>query len=628
MNLPQLLTFHCFNFQHYPGPNPYLNRSALVFDWVIFGHPLPLAAYPAAIARDCPGLELAPLENYVELFAQVLSWVSRLEAGLFCDRVAITTQQSRYRLALHCLDYRTSRGAVALTTEWLEALTQDQPFALAERLQSLQASFRRSVFGDPTVYALVQKAWEKQIPFGFLWDEGLMQYGYGKQQVRSLSTIFDRDSVLDSDLTTQKDDCKDFLEKNGFPVPQGKIVYAFDEALATVKAIGYPVAVKPVVGHEGIGVTAQVQDDEGLAFAYQNAIAAIAEGDSRILIEQSLIGSDFRLLTIGGQFVAAMERRPPFVIGDGLATVQTLIERENATLNRKDTPTSALAKILIDDSLNHCLAEQDLSLETVLAADRLIYLRKVANISSGGVSIDATPTIHPDNRQLAADISQYFRLVTLGIDIIASDLSRSWKEGNFGIIEINASPGLLMHLNPAIGQSIDVTEKIFKHLFPLPRPGRIPVITFNRLPTRAIARISEQILSQHPQAKIGIVNSEGIWINRSPKVFRKDYNANIQRLLRHPQLDLLVAEYSEPILLQDGMIYEGSDLLILEEPTAIELTLTRDVLPQGTILLKQDQKITVQTGKTTTNYEESSQLWRDLYLNAIASLLTRTDPPP
>lgn len=621
MSLPQSLTFTCFNFDHYQGPNPYLNRSALVFDWVILGNPLPIEQYQSVLAQAIPGwVPLLPT-SYVELFAQVLAWVSRLDADLFCDRVAVTGERSRHRLALQCLDYRTSRGVVALTAEWLDAITHHQPFPLEERLQKLQAGFRRSVFGDPTVYALLQKAQEKSIPFRFLWDEGLMQYGYGKQQVRSLSTIFDRDSVLDSDLTTQKDDCKDFLEKYGFPVPQGRIVYRFEEALATAQAIGYPVAVKPVVGHEGIGVTSQVQDEVGLDFAYQSAIAAIAGGDSAIIVEQSVIGSDFRLLTIGGKFVAAMERRPPFVVGDGVTTLQSLIERENATPHRKDTPTSALAKILVDEALKNCLKEQQLSLDSVLTANRVVYLRKVANISSGGVSIDATPKIHPDNRQLAEDIAQYFRLIALGIDVIAQDLSQSWKAGNFVIIEINASPGLSMHLNPAIGQPVDVTEKIFEQLFPLSHSGRIPIATVNRLPTAAIAAIHERILVQSPQVTIGIVNSDGIWLNRAQKAWQEDYNINLQRLLRHPHLDLLIAEYSERIFLEEGMIYEGSDLIILDEPTAIELILIRDLMPQGTVILKQDQKITVQKGELTTLYDSSEELWNSLCINAIAQLL-------
>jgi cyanophycin synthetase len=58
---------------------------------------------------------------------------------------------------------------------------------------------------------------------------------------------------LDSDFTTRKDDCKAFLATLGFPVPKGDIVYTLEEARAAAREIGYPVAVKPVVGHKGIG---------------------------------------------------------------------------------------------------------------------------------------------------------------------------------------------------------------------------------------------------------------------------------------------------------------------------------------------------------------------------------------
>ena len=621
MSLPQPLTFVCFNFHYYQGSNPYLNDSALVFDWGILGNPLPIEQYQASIAQFFPDFKHCVLNSYVELFAQTLAWVSRLDADLFCDRVSITSQQSRCKLALSCLHYRTSCGVVSLTEDWLEAITHHRSLDLGDRLLVLQEGFRRSVYGDPTMYALIHKAWQKQIPFRFLWDEGLMQYGYGKRQVRSLSTIFDGDSLLDSDLTTQKDDCKNLLESYGFPVPKGQIVHSFAEALAAVKAIGYPVAVKPVVGHEGIGVTAQVHNDAGLEISYQSALNAITGVDSSIIVEQSIVGSDFRLLAIGGQFVAAMERRPPFVLGDGCRTIQSLITQENATPARKDTPTSPLAKIVIDDALKNCLAQQQLSLASVLPRDRLVYLRKVANISSGGVSVDATPIIHDDNRKLAEDIAQYFRLVALGIDVMAQDLSKSWKEGNFAIIEINAAPGVSMHLNPAIGQSVDVTEKIFEHLFPCPYSCRIPIITGNRLTQQAIALIVEHILAQRPHAKIGAVNSEGVWINHSLKNFQENYNANIERLLRHPQLDLLIAEYREDVFLKNGLIYAGSDLILLDEPTEIEGLLIRDLTPQGKAILKKQQKIAVQTQNSTTFYDDSPLLWSQLLGQAIDNIL-------
>lgn len=606
MSKPYPRTFDLFNFKYYPGPNPYLNSTALVFDFTLLPEtpPLSLGDYLYELGRDLPQLRALKVKSYGDLFLQTALEVSRLEMGLYFERISLTARTDCDRLALQSLHDETSRGVVDLVQEWLEAITQNQTYNIPREIARLQETFRDSAYGGPTLYSLLQTAYHKGIPFFDLPEERLMQYGYGKYQVRGVSTTFELDSQLDSDFTTLKDDCKAFLSNCGFPVPQGKIVYTLNEALDAVQAIGYPVAVKPVVGHKGIGVTANVQDEHRLEFAFEQAVEATHEGSSAIIIEQSITGFDFRLLCVGGKFVSAVERRPPYVIGDGKSTLSELIEQENATEARQDTPTSALGKIITDEVMENYLDEQGLRLETVLREEEVVYLRKVANLSSGGVSLDATRSIHPDNIILAQDVAQYFRLVCLGIDVIAKDISKSWKEGNFGIIEINSAPGVYMHLNPAVGESVDVPGAILDYLFPAEKPARIPIITFNKLYRSEVYAIIDHILLRRPHWKIGTVCQDGIWINRAEKSLHPDYNSNVQSLLRNPKLDLLIAEYREETLENSGMSYEGSDLVILDNPIAAENCLERDLLPGGTVIVKQGDDISVQV----KGYRESYRL--------------------
>ena len=93
-----------------------------------------------------------------------------------------------------------------------------------------------------------------------------------------------------------------------------------------------------------------------------------------------------------------------------------------------------------------------LALDTVPKAGETIYLRRVANISAGGVSINVTDKIHPKNIEMVESIAKFFKVKCLGIDVLAKDIAKPWTEGNFGIIEINAGPGVFMHLAPAIGE--------------------------------------------------------------------------------------------------------------------------------------------------------------------------------
>jgi cyanophycin synthetase len=597
--------FDIFNFKHYIGSNPYLDRGALVFDFALveFREPLPIEDYISRIGKDAQRLverrSYADLgnqsyESYADLFAQVVSEVGKLDMDLHLNKWSVKSYPNYTRISIESLHERTTREVVYFVWDWFETITQDEDFNFEDQLVKLQNRFRASVYGGPTVYALLRTAYEKGIPAFYLWEEGLMQYGLGKKHVRGVATTFNCDSHLDSEFTTRKDDCKAFLKTLGFPVPEGDIVFSPKEALAAARKIGYPVAVKPVVGHKGIGVTADVQDLNELEFAYNRALAAIPDDQlPRIIVEKSISGSDFRLLCVDGKFVAATERRPASVVGDGYLTIAELIRQENRKPARLDSPTSPMSKILVDDAMELYLEEQRLSLNSVIENGRTVYLRKVANLSAGGMSIDATQTVHDDNIILAQDIAQHFQLTCLGIDVITKSLSESWKSSNFAILEINAAPGILMHLKPSEGESVDVPSHILQTFFESGTDGRIPIITFNRISVEELQTTIDHILLQHPDWIIGAVCRDAVFLNRSKKVLSKDYNSNVQTLLRHPKVDLLIAEYGEDILEQEGMFYQGSNIVVLDNPTEIEMILARDVFEGSTVVIKKDDNISI-----------------------------------
>ncbi len=611
-----------FNFKHYIGPNPYLDTAALVFDVRQRGQPRPIEDYLAVISERYPQLREESFESHIQLLAQTLAHVSKLDMDLHHERWSLKSYPDHVRIGIQGLHARTDRAIAYFVWDWFESITLAEPFTFDEQLKELQIRFRQSVYGGPTVYALLRTAYEEGIPAFYLWDEGLVQYGYGQKQVRGIATTFDRDSHLDSDFTTRKDDCKAFLDTLGFAVPKGDIVLDFEEALTAADAIGYPVAVKPVIGHKGIGVTADVKDSEELRTAFRRAVRAIPEDQPvEVIVEKSIAGVDFRLLCVNGRFVAATERRPASVVGDGYTTVAELIERENRTPARIDTPTSPLGQILRDEAMELYLSEQNLSLDSVIEKAHTVYLRKVANLSAGGLSIDATPTVHPDNIVLAQDIAQHFRLVCLGIDVIAKDLSKSWREGDFGILEINAAPGIFMHLKPAVGESIDVTSHILATFFESGEAARIPIITFNQVSVRELQEVVDHILSQHPDWTIGAVCRDAIFINRSEKVLNPDYNTNVQNLLRNPRLDLLIAEYSEEVLDRDGLFYYGSNMVVLDQPTETEMVLTRDIFENSTVIIKEGNNVSIRRKGLMEQYKlGSDEPFTRVYLKEMRTI--------
>ncbi len=617
--------FDIFNFQYYIGPNLYLDTGALVFDFALTDNAeaLPLEDYVKEVGSRIPHLRDETYESYAHLFARTTSEVAKLDMDLHLHKWSIKSYPNRSKIAVRSLHARTTRAVVYFVWDWFEAITQDKEIVFDEQIVSIQNRFRQSVYGGPTVYALSRTADKKAIPAFYLWEEGLMQYGFGKKHIRGVATTFDCDSHLDSDFTTRKDDCKAFLKSLGFPVPQGDIVVTEREALGVAREIGYPVAIKPVVGHKGIGVTADVQSARELESAYDRAVKAVPEDQpTRIIVEKSITGSDFRLLCVNGRFIAATERRPASVVGDGESTIDELIRDENRKPARRDSPTSAMSKIQCDEAMELYLDDQGLSLDSVIEKGRTIYLRKVANLSAGGVSIDATRTLHPDNIILAQDIAQHFRLTCLGIDVISENLSQSWKEGKFAILEINAAPGVLMHLNPAVGESVDVPSYILETFFESGNDARIPIITFNNISVHDLQETIDHILLQHPHWTIGAVCREAVFVNRSQKISSPDYNSNVQSLLRNPKLDLLIAEYSGDILENYGMFYYGSNMVVLNNPNETEMMLSRDILDDSTLVIRKENSVTIHRKGLIEEYSlGEDEPFTRVYLKEIGTVL-------
>ena len=617
--------FDVFNFKHYMGPNPYLGTAALVFDLALTGasEPLPIAHYQEIIGDRYPQLLHETFSNHAQLFGRTASEVGKLDMGLHFQHWNVKPFSQFNRISIEAIHARSARSIVYAVWDWFEAINQNQDFPLEAQIDALQNMFRQSVYGGPTVYSLMRSASQKGIPVFYLWDEGLMQYGYGKKLVRGSATTFDSDSHLDSDFTTRKDDCKAFLATLGFPVPKGDIVSTESGALAVARDIGYPVAVKPVVGHKGIGVTADIRDGEELQAAFKRAVKAIPETEPvRVIVENSIKGSDFRLLCVNGKFVSATERRPAWVTGDGDSTIRELIRRENRKPQRFDTPTSALSKIQSDEAMEMYLAEQGLSLDSVVERDRTVYLRKVANLSAGGVSIDATRNVHPDNIVLAQDIALHFRLACLGVDVVTETLAKSWKTGNFGILEINAAPGIFMHLNPAVGEGVDVPSHIIETFFDSGKSARIPIITFNRISVHDLQETIDHILLQHPDWTIGAVCRGGLFVNRSEKVLNNNYNLNVQSLLRNPKLDLLIAEYPGNILEAEGMFYQGSNMVVLDNPGETEMMLVRESTDDDTVVVREGNSISIRRQGLIEQYTlGDDEPFTRVYLKEIGTVL-------
>ena len=619
--------------RHYIGPNKWLANEALVFDFALTMAPEPPAPQRLAQAVrallsdfDAPAASGAAVTDHARLFTSLVSEVGRLGIGLHLTDWAVhEIGPNLVRCAVQCIHKGTADDGVYVAWDLVEELMAGrEPSGFGPAWNRLREGFGDSVFGGPTTYALWRSAVTHDVPVRYLWDEGLVQYGYGRRSTRGASTTFDRDSQLDSDFTTRKDDCKAFLDTFGFPTPSGVVVTSPEEAHEAAEALGWPVVVKPLSGHKGLGVTADVGDAEELEAAFAAAAQAPNEEAGYFIVETFLSGDDHRLLCVEGEMIAAVRRRAASVTGDGKRTVAELVAAENARPERGDNPTAPMGKVLTDEAMHACLGEQGLAFDEVPEPGRSVPLRKVANLSLGGVSEAVTDLVHPDNAALCRAVSQHLRLVCLGIDVLTDDISRSWREGGFGIIEINAAPGITMHLRPGSGRPVDAPSRIIETFYREGVDSRVPIVAFNRLGAVELRRHLDAVLNTDLRVNPGGCCRETVLMRRDTWPVREDYGTNVVNLLRCPTLDLLIAEVPVETFLAEGLGFDRADIVALEDPDEDEELLARFVAAEGVVLIRRGLELTISRGgRKETRWLSMEDEFHSLCAREIRRLLTR-----
>lgn len=582
--------FSVSKFYAYTGPNYYLDTAALVCNVRCSPNGNSVEYYTPYVGDVFPNLATQAFERVIDLFAAAVMETLRMDINLPLTRFSVSADGDDYVLAVQYWDEYVAEDAVKLVSGWFQAIDMGKTlgtdeFDFAEKFVALQKQFDRTTYGGPTISSLLEAAYKLGIPFYWLRTEGDFQFGYGKKHVRGRSTVFHTDGIKDTEFTTQKDQVKNFLLECGFPTPQGQNCFTEEEICTEVEELGFPLVVKPLAGHKGEGVTTDIKTIEGAMAAYRSIVKAAEDAGVAFdgaIVEQQVYGLDHRLLAVNGKFAAALLRVPAYIIGDGSSTIKDLIAKENTRPERKDNARSPLAKIEADEGLIGYIALQGWGLASVPKYGERVNLRRVANVSAGGVSVNVTEQIHPQNVKLVEDIAKFFKVNCLGIDVLTQDIAKPWSDGNFAIIEINAGPGIFMHIAPAEGGSVDVPTMIMRSHFPKKGAERIPIIAGNDVITPEFCTaLYERLQAIKPDVEFGAITSEGVFINNQFFCKNKSHEKNIQLLLRNPRLDFACIRHTKDTIFDYGTFHEGADIVILEDAHYAEVVLKRDTLPDG-----------------------------------------------
>lgn len=610
----------------YLGPNAELAQQAIVLEMTDHKGIEVRTVWPQ-IVKQFPELEKEQQPaSMPELFARAVIKVQQLGMELFATHWAAHSDNGHATVAIEYVDARTAERCVDVVQHWIQHILEERSFPFKTHYDEIAYIFNKSSFGGPTIYSIIEAGYRAGIPMFYLKSEDVFQWGEGRKQLRGRSTVLSRDSIKDTELTSYKDRAKEFLDDLGFPVPHGAIAFTVKDAEQAAEKIGYPVVTKPVAGHKGQGVTTGITSRHMVEMGFEIAKEASDNKTDGIIVEKMVTGTDHRLLTVKGKFIAALQRIPAFITGDGKHSIEELIEIENARPERADTPRSPLGKIKIDDNLVQFIKDKGFSLRGVPKANENVVLRRVANISAGGVSVNVTDIIHPLNIKLAEDVAKFLNVHALGIDLLAEDISKPWTESPCAIIEINAGPGVFMHLVPARGQSINVPDAILKAHFATVHSARIPTLVFNKLETAMAEKLTNIALKDEHVEEVGAARRTGVFFNNAFFSLRPEHNANIRNMMRNTRLDVAMIEYCEKCILEEGLYHWGADAVVLQDPTEVErATLSRDLLPGGVLIEHDSKRNTLhvtQEGKTKEKKLNGGAVWEAI-VQALESHLAR-----
>ena len=421
----------------------------------------------------------------------------------------------------------------------------------------LKALKRRSAFG-PTTQALVSAARRRGIPVQRLNEQSLVQLGWGARQRRLRASVTDRTGLVAAELAGDKAQAKALLDAIGVPVARGFVVRDVAAAVEAASRLKPPLVVKPLDGNHGRGVTTGLRSEADL----RNAFAEAARHSRSVIVEEQLPGRDHRVLVVDGRVVAVAERAPAHVVGDGVRSVAELVAAENADPRRGVGHEAVLTRIRLDDpAAQAVMAGQALSETSIPGAGRVVWLRTTANLSTGGTAIDRTAEIHPDNAAIARWAALALGLDVAGVDLLAPDIARSVRETGGGVVEVNAAPGLRMHLEPSEGQARDVAEPILAMLYPRGARSRIPVLAITGTNGKStVGRMTAHIF-KHAGFVVGLTNTSGVYIG-DEQVRTGDASGprSARLVLRDPTVEVAVLECARGGILREGLAFDSCDV--------------------------------------------------------------------
>ena len=131
-------------------------------------------------------------------------------------------------------------------------------------------------------------------------------------------------------------------------------------------------------------------------------------------------------------------------------------------------------------------------------------------MTTGGITIDRTDEMHPENAEIAEQAARVVGLDIAGIDFICPDITQPVRETGGAIVEVNAAPGFRMHTHPTIGEPQFVAKPVVDMLFPPGAPSRIPIVAVTGTNGKTTTSRMISHIFKGMGRKVGMTSTDGV----------------------------------------------------------------------------------------------------------------------
>jgi cyanophycin synthetase len=545
--------------------------------------------------------------HIIEHVALELQELAGMPVGF--GRTRSTATPGVYNVVFEYVDEQTGRYAGRAAVRLCQSIVGTGTYPQEELQQDLAdlRELRANSALGPSTETIVTEAEARKIPWMLLSARAMVQLGYGIHQQRIQATLSSYSGILGVELACDKEGTKTILKDAGVPVPKGTVIQYLDELEGAIQEVGgYPIVIKPLDGNHGRGITIDINSSQEAEQAYD--LASQESKTRTVIVERYYRGSDHRVLVIDGKLAAVSERIPAHVVGDGSSTIEKLIEETNLDPNRGEGHANVLTKITIDRTSLNVLERQGYRLDSILPKGKIAYLRATANLSTGGIAVDRTEDIHPENVWIAERVAKLIGLDIAGIDVVTPDISKPLREVDGVIVEVNAAPGFRMHVAPSRGLPRNVAAPVLDMLFPPGTPSRIPIIAITGTNGKTTTtRLTAHIYRQTGKT-VGYTTTDGIYLNEY--LVEKGDNTGPQSaavILREPTVEIAILESARGGILRSGLAFDSCDVGVvlnvaedhlgigdidtIEQMAKVKSVVAETVSPEGYAVLNADDSL-------------------------------------